>query len=60
MFVLAERLGMPVSDLVDRVDAPEIAEWMAHFRLQQEPDAFVSARDIDDQIKRAFKSKMVH
>ena len=51
---------MPVAELADRLDATEVAEWMAHFRLQAEPDAFVSAREIDDQIKRVFTSKRVH
>jgi len=35
---LALKLGMPVGELLSRLTSAELTEWMAYFRLENEPE----------------------
>lgn len=44
---------MTVSELVDRLDMAELAEWMAFLRLKADPRAF---NGVEDNLVEAFRS----
>jgi hypothetical protein len=35
---LALKLGMPVGEMLSRMSSAELTEWMAFFKLQNEPE----------------------
>jgi hypothetical protein len=57
IFSLAERLGMSVADLLDRIDVAELVEWMAYARLRADPKAFNS---VDENLMDVMRSSIAH
>lgn len=50
--MLAERLGMTVSELGSRMDSAEFNEWMAYLRIMNSPET--------DKTPRSFESAEAH
>jgi hypothetical protein len=53
VFSLAERLGMTVAELLERIDSTELAEWLAYARLQADPKSF---NTVEENLKEALRS----
>ena len=47
-FKLAQALGMTVKELLSRIDSAEITEWMAYFKLCENPDLVKPKQSADD------------
>jgi hypothetical protein len=47
-FKLAQALGMTVKELLMRIDSAEITEWMAYFKLCDNPELVKPHQSADD------------
>ena len=47
-FKLAQALGMTVKEMLERIDSAEITEWMAYFKLCDNPDLVKPKQSTDD------------
>ena len=45
LFTLARSLGKTVSELLSQLDAPEIGEWRAYFRILQTEDMMTELKN---------------
>jgi hypothetical protein len=61
-FHLAEKLGMPVGEMLLRMDSQEITEWIAYFQIQRDgpsakPVATESPEELSARLKAALFKK---